>query len=61
MVFLDHHKDYGYVKDQALTNPNIPKVEELIDCLIWVLSSDVDSLTAPELSALIFNSSDCGG
>nr|KYP49899.1 hypothetical protein KK1_028398 [Cajanus cajan] len=54
------HKDYGSVRDQILTNPVIPTVEELIDRLIRVPSPEADPHTESESSAFISSTADRG-
>ncbi|GAU10062.1 hypothetical protein TSUD_423020, partial [Trifolium subterraneum] len=60
MVFILHGlpREYGAVRDQALTNTTIPTVEELIDRLTRVSLPSDDTKTAPESSAFIYNSND---
>nr|KYP76032.1 Retrovirus-related Pol polyprotein from transposon TNT 1-94 [Cajanus cajan] len=62
MVFILQglHKDYGSVRDQILTNPVIPTVEELIDRLIRVPSPEADPHTESESSAFISSTADRG-
>lgn len=45
MIFILHnlHKAYGSVWDRTLTNPSIPTVGELINCLIQIPPLGVDS------------------
>lgn len=67
MVFVLHglHKDLESVRNQTLTNPNIPTAEELINRLLRVPSSAtsarLESHTASDSSALISNSFESGG
>ncbi|KAK2418425.1 putative mitochondrial protein [Trifolium repens] len=62
MVFILHGlpREYGAVRDQALTNTTIPTVENLIDRLTRVSLPSDDTNTAPESSAFISNFSDRG-
>nr|KYP52075.1 hypothetical protein KK1_025985 [Cajanus cajan] len=62
MVFILQglHKDYGSVRDQILTNPVIPTVEELIDRLIRVPSPEADPHTESESFAFISSTADRG-
>lgn len=48
--------DYESVRNQTLTNPNIPTVVELIGRLIWVASSEVDSQTTSKSFVFVSNS-----
>ncbi|GAU20878.1 hypothetical protein TSUD_120700 [Trifolium subterraneum] len=50
MVLILHGlpREYGAVRDQALTNTTIPTVEELIDRLTRVSLPSDDTKTAPE-------------
>ncbi|KAG6501800.1 hypothetical protein ZIOFF_041684 [Zingiber officinale] len=62
MVFVLHglHKNFDSVKNQVLTNPNIPTVDELIDRLVRVPLTD-GSLKTEVDSAILFTNSDRGG
>lgn len=62
MVFVLHglHKDFDNVKNQVLTNPNIPTVDELIDRLFRVPLTD-ESLKTEVDSAILFTNYDRGG
>ncbi|XP_074590740.1 uncharacterized protein LOC141846603 [Curcuma longa] len=62
MVFVLHglHKDFDNVKNQVLTNPNIPTVDELIDRLFRVPLTN-ESLKTEVDSAILFTNSDRRG
>lgn len=62
MVFVIRglSKEYGSVKDHALTNTTIRTIEELIDRLVRVSLPSDDTHTASESSAFVSNFSNGG-